>query len=401
MGVCVALAIPFLTAIYSFSYSGKSMKVEYDDLRLSEVKFDTFKNVIPIRVKFEPSETVFIDAVQGGTVEEIQMQEGDETESGNVLIKLSNVNFELQVFAQEATISEQLDINSTIRLQLDQNQFSLQSQLNEIDYSIKRLQREIRRKEKLVDGNYIAADHIDALKEELTYQLEREKLIKENIDREEKIRKVKISQLSETADRLQKHLNTVKNSLDNLVVKAPIDGLLTALNVEIGQIIPSGYRIGQIDNVENPTLEAEIDEYYISQVKRGQLSVFEFSGQTYKARIDRIFPQVKDGKFTVNLAFEGDIPSDAKPGLSTSAELELGASEQSLIVDKSGFYQYTAGRWVFVLNDRKTRAYKTLIQPGRTNSSHLEILGELKQGDVIITSNYANLLEAEELIIKH
>lgn len=400
MGASIAFTLFLITTVYSFAHTEKRVKVKLDDLRFSTVKYDTFKNVIPIRVKFEPSKTVFIDATQGGTVEQIQIEEGDSTQAGNTLITLSNVNFELQVFAQEATISEQLDVNSTIRLQLDQNQYNLQRQLNEIDYSIQRLQREYSRKEKLIKNNFISVDNIESLKDELAYQLTDKKLIRSNIEREEKIRKDKIVQLTETADRLQKHLQTIKHNLDNLIVKAPIDGLLTALNVEIGQIIPTGYRIGQIDNVDDPVLVAEIDEYYSGNVQQGQLAVFEFSGKTYRAHVSRIFPQVKEGKFTVNLAIEGSAPPEARPGLSTSAEIELSAGEQSLLVDKSGFYQYTAGKWVFLANKEKTHARKIQIKPGRTNSTHMEILSELQQGDLIVTSNYANLLDAEELIIK-
>ncbi|MES2826358.1 MAG: HlyD family efflux transporter periplasmic adaptor subunit [Pseudomonadota bacterium] len=401
MGTSVAFFIVVVSAIYALSHTEKSLKIKADDLRFSEVKYDNFKNVIPIRVKFEPSKTVYIDAVQGGTVEEINIKQGDVADAGYLLIKLSNVNFQLQVFAQEAAISEQLDINSQIRLQLDQNQYNLKKQLNDIDYAIDRLQRDFSRKEKLLKDKYISVDAIDAIKEELSYQLENKKITKINMEHEENIRKDKIIQLTETADRLQKHLFTIKNSLDHLMVKAPIKGLITDLNVEIGQIIPSGYRIGQINDVHNPILEAEIDEYYSSRVQQGQIATFEFSGKQYKSHIERIFPQVKDGKFIVKLVIEGSTPPEARPGLSTSAELELGASERSLIVDKSGFYQYTAGKWAFVLNKDKTRAHKTLINPGRTNSTYMEILSQLKQGDWVVTSNYANLLDVEELIIKH
>jgi HlyD family secretion protein len=399
-----ALAAVALLSLVGAAYTsslGRSSQLGIDQLQMAKVERGLFKDLIPLRATVEPIKTVFVDAVQGGSVAEVLVEEGNRVEAGDVLLKLSNVTFRLQVSQQEAQIAEQLNMNSSVRLQLDQNLLALKQRLNDVNYAITKLEHQIGRTKVLFDNKMVSPSAMENLSDEVSHHMRQRKLLETAIDDEKRVRAPKMAQLAESETRLKADAKIIANTLDSLLVRSPIKGLLTSFKAEIGQIIPIGQRIGQVDNVESFKLKAEIDEFYIARVEVGQKAQFTLDGADHTMIIDKVYPQVTSGKFIVSLAFVGKVPPSARPGLRISTQLELGASTNSLLLKRGAAFQDTGGRWVFVTDAKAHKAVRREVQSGRSNADVIEIKGGLKEGENVIVSTYANYLTAQEVVIKH
>lgn len=388
-----------LALVYAFFKGGvSSVSVSKDAIQTAEVEYGVFEDAIPLRVMFEPDKTIFIDTVQGGSVVEMFVEEGAMVEAGETLMRLDNVNFKLQVASQEALIAEQLNTNSSVRLQLDQNRFELQRSLNEVEYTIVRLERQLLRHESLAREELVAYRIVDELKDELKYQTSQRELLKENIASEEKIRVLKLRQLEESTDRLEEHSRNIRETLEALWVRSPMKGQLTSFPRDIGEILPEGSRVGQIDSVDRFKLEAQVDEFYVGRVEVGQEAKFELGGKSYVVKVDKVFPQVVSGKFIINLFFtENMLPPEARPGLRVSAELMLANTAPGLIVKNGNFVQSTAGKWAFVLSSDGSKAIKRNIEIGRVGINAVEIKSGLREGEDIIISDYDEWKNIDEV----
>ncbi|MGV7211558.1 efflux RND transporter periplasmic adaptor subunit [Oxalobacteraceae bacterium A2-2] len=400
----VAVGAALLVSLFAASYtasSAHSAQVQLDQVQLAKVERGMFRDLIPVRATVEPVKTVFVDAVQGGSVAEVLVEEGNSVKAGDVLLRLKNVAFQLQVSSQEAQIAEQLNTNSSVRLQLDQNLLNMKQKLNDTNYSITKLEHSIERTRALFDHKMVSSNAMEVLVDELNYQVGQRKLLEKAIADEKAIREPKMAQLAESESRLRSDARIISNTLDSLLVRSPITGLLTQFKAEVGQIITSGQRIGQVDNVDAFRLKAEIDEFYISRVEAGQKAVYSLEGREHTMVIDRVYPQVTGGKFIVSLAFAGPVPPSVRPGLRIPAQLELGASTNSLLLKRGSAFQDTGGQWVFVTDAQAGKAVRREIQSGRSNADVIEIKGGLKEGERVLISSYANFMNAQEVHIKH
>jgi len=396
----IALAVVAMGWVATSIDGKRSFRVDRDRVTLASVEQGVFRDVIPVRATVEPLRTVYIDAVQGGTIEEIYVEEGAMVKAGQPLLKFINTAFQLNVFSQEARISEQLDINSNTRLSLDQNRLNLKRQLNDIEYAITRLERRIRRLAKLRENELVSEDDMDSLKDELDYQVKQRAITLENIEREEAIRSTKIKQLKESEERLTEHLKVVRRSLADLEVRAPISGLLSSLDAEVGESKVGGSRLGKVDKVDSYKLTAKIDEFYISRVEVGQQANFNLAGNRYLASVDKVYPEVRAGRFEIDLFFSGKSPQAIRRGLTIQTQLQLGADKPSLLIRNGGFYQDSGGNWVFVLEDDGI-ARRRDVTLGRSNSENIEVLSGLSQGERVIVSSYASYREIEEIILNN
>lgn len=395
----IAMATLFAAA-YSAT-STRSTEVDLTQVDLAKVERGVFKDLIPLRATVEPIKTVFVDAVQGGSVAEILVEEGNRVKAGDVLLKLNNVSFQLQVSQQEAQIAEQLSTNSSVRLQLDQVLLNLKQGLNNANFAITKLENQAKRTRTLYEQKMVSPIAMDNINDELAFQQRQRAMYEAAIADEKAVRGPKMTQLADSEARLKADARTIHATLDSLLVRSPINGLLTSFKAEVGQIIPIGQRIGQVDNVESFKLKAEIDEFYISRVEAGQKAQFTLDGAEHAMVIDKVYPQVTGGKFTVSLAFVGKTPPSARPGLRISTQLELGSSQNSLLVKRGPAFQDTGGQWVFVTDGKAKTAQRRQVQSGRSNAELVEIKGGLKEGENVIVSSYANFLNAQEVVIKH
>ena len=400
--IMVALIIAVAVALIWLSIgvgTTKSYRVSRANLVIATVTSGQFQDDLTVLATVEPAESVVVNIMQGGTVDEIFFEEGAIVEAGDPLVRFNNPSFELAVLQQEGTISEQINLNSETRLRLDQSLRDLRNQLTDIDYEIDSIKRDIERRKPLLDDGHISTDEMDRLLSDLDYQQERRSRTLEDIAAEESVYDQKIAQLDENDKRAELHLQIVRESLRDLTVRAPISGQLIDMDVTIGERAETNTSLGRIDNTDEYILMAQVDEFYIGRVAVGQDVSFNVNDQRYSGHIDKVFPQVTNGTFEVRIALDGAHPAGLRRGASLQVTLVLGASSESLLLENGSFHRDTGGRWAFVLDPSGEIASPRDIRLGRRNDKVSEVLEGLAEGDRVVTSSYAGITDMERLII--
>ena len=377
----------------------KTYSVKRDHVSISSVTFGSFEDSIPIRGIAAPIKTVFLDAIQGGTVDAIYVSQGDYVKAGQNIIKFKNTAFQLDVYSQEAQVSYQLDINASTRLSLDRNELELNTTLNEVTYKTNELQRRLDMTSHLFENKLVSKNDFDSIKNEHEYSARYLELIRLAQKKETEIQRQKIGQLLESEKRLQNHLSIIRNSLEDLVVKSPIDGQLTSLDVEIGQSREKGARLGQIDKEGVFKLVANVDAFYAARLKVGQKAIYKRDNDTATLVVQKIYPEVINGAFVVDLEFEGAALKDLRRGQDLSLTLILDQPKQTLLVDNAGFFSDTGGNWIFVLEKNGSTAVKRKVKLGRRNSKFIEVISGLTAGEKVVVSSYADYKDMEKLKI--
>ena len=398
-----ATTIFFAIVFYMIVFGDRSSKlnVNTDRITISTVYEGPFQEFIPISGSVLPIKTVFLDAIEGGRVEKIFLESGNLVNVGDNILKLSNTNLLLDIMYREANLFEQNNNLRNTRLAMEQNSLALRSQLLELEFDIVKKKREFDRNTKLIEKNLISQEDYDLSKDGYDYLLNKEALTIEKQKQDSIFRTIQIIQLEESVERIQNNLSIVKQNLENLYIKAPISGRLTSLNAEIGELKTLGERIGKIDVLDGFKVQADIDEHYIARIDNGQAGTFELTGKKYKLEVRKVDPEVREGRFRVDMNFVGETPSDIRRGQTLRIRLELGDPGTAVLLARGGFDQKTGGRWVYVLDDSEDFAVKRDIKAGRQNPLVLEILEGLKPGEKVITSSYDNFGDNDKLILKN
>jgi HlyD family secretion protein len=377
---------------------GKRLTVDGDRLTISVVERAPFQEFIAVTGFVQPVRTIFLDAVLGGQVEERFVNEGERVEAGQPLVRLANEQLTLQMLGNEASLQEQINGLRNTRLALDQNELSLQQQLAELDFQVRRLARETERNRQLAERGAIAQRDYEDVREEYGYLQRRQRLTLQSYRQDSLARAQQLRQMDQQMQRLQNNLGLLQSSRDNLVIRAPITGQLSAFDAEIGASRPAGSRIGQIDDLSGWLLRVPIDEHYISRITAGQRGTATIGGQEVELSIATVYPEVRDGRFEVDMAFVGEDPP-VRRGQSIRIRLELDQPEEALLLSRGGFFTTTGGHWAFVLaNDGE--AVRRPIRIGRQNPQHFEVLEGLEPGDRVITSGYDTFGDAARLILR-
>jgi HlyD family secretion protein len=386
--------------LYSFLFADKRSKlnVEREKITVSDVKRDIFQEYIPETGIVMPSQTVYMDAVEGGVVKEIMLESGALVNKGDTVMQLANSNLQLDVMNREAQLYEQLNILRTTRLQLDQNDLNQKAQLAEIEYQLQLLRPQYERFKELAAKKLISQRELEEVKEEYEYNLRRRNLTYAAYKSDSVSRSLQLYQISQSEDRMLRSLDAVGKLLDNLVVKAPTTGLLTTPDWEPGQSVNPGSRLGQVALLDSFKVRVAIDELYLPRIEVGQQATFNFDGGTYRLEIYKKYPTVSEGNFEVDMRFIGQVPEGIRRGQSLRIRLELGSSEEATLLATGGFFRDTGGNWVFVMNNEGSRAYKREIRLGRKNSEYYEVLEGLEPGEQVITSSYENFGDNEVLV---
>ena len=283
---------------------------------------------------------------------------------------------------------------------MEQNRLKLQADLTELDYKIQKQKRDYERNKELAAKEVISQQEYDEVKDEYEYFLNRRELTLETQKQDSLLRKIQVEQLEDAVKRMQANMEMVKQNVGNLVIKAPISGHLTSLDAEIGQSKSPRERLGHIDVLEGFKVGVAIDEYYITRIDVGQIGEFNFSGKTYRLSVKKIYPEVRDGRFDMDMEFDGAEPEGIRRGQTFQIRLELGDLSEAILLARGGFYQETGGRWAYVLNEAGTSAFKRQIRLGRQNPHVFEVLEGLELGEKVITSNYEGFGDMDELILK-
>lgn len=388
----VVILITFIAFFYLkvFSQPQKVYEIDRERVRLSEVHLAEFAESIPIYGSVKPIRSVFLDTVQGGIVEEIYVEEGQNVVAGQPLLKFKNIAFEMQIFSQEARVSEQLDINVTTRLSLDQNKLDLERELNASKLEVKLKERQLNRSRVLLEKGFIAEEVYANLSDEYEKVAAELKINQLALEQDTEIGSRKIKQLMLTEKRLESHLKVIRESMKQLIVAAPIDGYLTSIPVEVGEMKKSGERLGQIDMMGGHIVQSSIDSFYLSRVKKGQKATFVNDDQEQELEVIKIYPEITNGQFLVDFGFVNEEPQNIVRGQNFNLTLNVSDTSMSNVIKVGNFYNDSGGEWVFVLDESGRQAVKREVKFGKRNQNYIQVKEGLEVGESVIISSYAN-----------
>ncbi|MGB4772620.1 MAG: efflux RND transporter periplasmic adaptor subunit [Chitinophagaceae bacterium] len=382
--------------------SGKSkLNVETERLTISEVKQGAFQEFTPVNGVVLPLTTIYLDAAEGGRVEEKLVEDGAMVKKGQPILRMSNTDLELSLVNQETSVFNLLTQMQISRNAAQQNTITKLNQMADADNDFKEAERLYKLNKKLYEQKVIGSQEFRQAEIAYEYQIRRKKLQEEILSKDSVSVRQELEQARQSYGRTQNALDVMRRKVGDLIVRAPIDGQLTSLDAEIGQSKNKGERLGQVDATSGFKVRADIDEHYISRIYTGLMGQFTFAGKDYKLRIRKVYTQVTNGKFQVDMAFEDEVPQGIRRGQTFQVRVALSDEKQALLLPRGGFYQQTGGNWIFKVNENGTMAYKTEIQLGGQNPDYYEVLQGLKPGDKVITSSYENYGTIQELVLKN
>jgi len=395
-----AIFIIFVVYNLFFGDSSKKLNVELERINISTVEKGPFQEFTPITGTIQPIETFQLDVSDGGRVVRKFVEEGAFLNAGDPILLLDNAQLRLSIIYNEANVFQQINNLRATKLSFQQSKLDLQARLLQNDKDVREQKRNYEVNKKLYEKELISENEYLDSKDEYEFLENHRQLTLETYQQDSIFRVEQIKQLETSVNTLEGNLGITKNQLENLTVKAPITGQLTALNAEIGQSIAAGENIGQIDKVDSFKVRANIDEYWIARVSPGQSGEFTFSDENYRLQVKTVFPQVTNGSFQVDMIFLDKLPQGIRRGQTVHIKLELGELTEALYVDRGGFYQSTGGQWIFIVDPSGDFAVKRNIKLGRQNTQYYEVLDGLKEGEEVITSSYENYGDIEKLILK-
>jgi HlyD family secretion protein len=398
-----SIGIILLLVLYSLIFGDKSSKLNVDNnkITIANVSKGPFLEFIPVIGNVIPITTIYLDATEGGKVDQKLLEAGSMVKKGDEILKFVNTDLQLRVMQQESYLFEALNNLRNSRLLMEQNKLSLKAQLAEFEYQTESKRNLFERTEALANKNMISKQDFEQAKLEYDYFLKKRDLTLENMRQDSIFRKNQVEQLEFSLKRMQTSLDIAKQTLENgMTVKAPISGQLTSLDAEIGQLKSAGSRLGQIDVLDSFKVRVSIDEHYIARINAGQKGEFDLSGNPHKLFIEKVYPEVKDGKFEVDMLFLDKSPAGIRRGQTLHIRLELGDLSEAILLPNGGFFQKTGGNWVYIVDKSEAFATKRQIRLGRKNPEYFEVLEGLQPGEKVITSSYDNFGENDKLILK-
>ncbi|MEI5640018.1 MULTISPECIES: efflux RND transporter periplasmic adaptor subunit [unclassified Pseudoalteromonas] len=395
-GVLLGIAAAAV-AFNNTASSGRSQNLELSNLTVSTVKQGAFVDALSLRGRVVPKTTIYLDTIAGGQVEERLVEQGEYVEAGQPLVRLSNTSLQLDVMSREAQVTEQLNFLRNTQMTMATSRLNLRRDLLEIDLKISHLERRYKQSKPLVEKGVLATDSLSEIEEDLQYYKARKELTLERQAQENSIRKVQVEQLEDSAKMLQKNLQFARKNLENLLIKAPVSGYLSELDVEIGASKQKGARLGQIDIPDEYKLVVRLDEFYLNQVQPDMAVNVMLDSGIVTAKVSKIDSRVTQSQFQIEVALPTG-QNDIKRGQSIDVELMLGGNkENALLLKRGAFFTSSGGNWVYVLTSDGKTAERRDIRLGKKNQDYYEVLDGLSPGEQVITSSYSNFDKAQQL----
>ena len=382
------------------SVNPSSLNVDAEKLTLAPVTYGPFLEYIVEQGAVMPLTTIYLDAVEGGRVEEVYVEQGTHVEEGTPILRLSNANLQLNVMQREAELFREVNRLRETRVTMGQRRLSMRAGLVETEYQLRQAEREYARQDEMFKADLTSRQDYDEAKDNLEYLTRRRNVTVETLRQDSLFQTIQIRQLEESIDRLRLNLEVIKQNEENLTLRAPITGLLSSLIAEVGESKPGGDRLGQIDVEDEFKVRAAIDEHYIARIRSGQAGSFDFAGGTYNLVISRVYPEVIEGQFEADMVFPEGMPEGLRRGQTLQVRIALGELADAMQVPRGGFYQKTGGRWIYVLDEAGEVAVRRQIRLGRQNSQYFEVLEGLEEGETVITSMYDNFGDMERLVLQ-
>ena len=395
LGVVGVLLLVFL--FYWFAPSSNSQTVEASRITISTVERGRFDDFLPLRARVEPLVTVFLDAVEGGRVEQVLVEDGAMVQPGQMLAVLSNSDLQLNVLARQTEVIQQINSMRSQELALSQTRLSNERQVIEAELAVATARRLYEMQRPLAQRGFVSARQFADSRDAYEAARDRAAVLRRTQATDERLQSSQLAQLRASTGALNQSLELARASLDALNLRAPVAGQLTSFTIQVGQSFNRGERLGQIDSAGRNKLRAQVDEFYLGRVAEGQVAAAEVAGRPYRMRVSKIYPQVRNGAFEIDLQFIGQEPADLQRGQTVQIRLTLGDPAPALLIPNGAFYNETGGNWVFVVAPDGGSAVKRQVRLGRRNSDFIEVLEGLDPGERVITSPYTGFAERDRL----
>lgn len=399
--ILAGAAFVMLLYMAFFTDRTSTYKVESDKLIIETVTEDQFNDYITVPGTVEPITTIYLDALEGGRVEEKLIEEGSMVKKGEIILKLSNADLHLNILDSEAQLAEKENFLRNTMIAMEQDRLQIKKELLNLKYDIERKTRTFEQNEILMKDNLISREEYIRSREDLDMAKQSRDLFVERQKQDSIFRSVQVTNLQNNLDNMRRNLTLVRERAENLNVRAPVDGQLGLLVPEIGQSIQRGQNMGEINVLTSYKVTAQIDEHYIDRVRTQLTATLDRQGKNYDLVVKRVYPEVRNGTFEIDMVFTDSMPDNIRSGQTYYTSLQLGQPKRSVLVPVGGFFQETGGQWIFVLDGEGKTAYKRDISIGRKNPKYYEVLEGLTPGEKVIVSGYETFGKNERLILKN
>ncbi len=396
----IAGLIVLVAAAYYYTSGNSKLNVDLERITISEVKKGPYKDAIPVNGIVLPITSIYLDATEGGRVEYKYVEDGAIMKKGQPILKLSNTNLQLNLVNQETSVYNLLTQMQISRNAAQQNTVNKLNQMTDVESQLTEAERIYKLDKHLYEQKAIGLQEFKTAENNYNYLVRKKQLTNQILQQDSASNNQQLEQAKQSYTGSQNALAVMRKKVGDLIVRAPIDGQLTSLDAEIGQNKREGERLGQIDVLSGYKVRVDVDEHYISRIFIGLMGDFTFANKTYKLKITKVFTQVTNARFQVDMQFVGEVPQGIRRGQSLQILLALSDESTATLVPKGGFYQQTGGNWIFKVNEAGTKAYKVDIQLGRQNPDYYEVLQGLKPGDKVITSSYETYGNMQELVLR-
>jgi HlyD family secretion protein len=382
---------------YLMAPSAESQTVAADRVTVSTVQRGRFDDFLPLRARVTPLVTVFLDAVEGGRVEKVLVEDGAMVQQGQMLAVLSNSDLQLNLLARQSDVSREVNSMRSQELALAQNRMSDERAVIDAELAADKARRQYEVQRPLFQRGFIPAKVFNDSRDEYRSSQRRANVLRRAQAVNERLQTSQLAQLRASNASLSGSLDIARATLDALNLRAPVSGQLTAFSIQVGQSLNRGERLGQIDSAGRSKLVAQVDEFYLGRVEPGQIATAEWGGKTYRLKVAKIYPQVRNGTFEVDFHFLGSEPKDVQRGQTLQTKLTLGDPTPALLIPNGAFYNETGGAWVFVVTPDGSEAIKRQVRLGRRNADHIEVLEGLEPGEKVLTSPYTGFADKDRL----
>lgn len=398
--IAAAAALAALLVWIVLGTTASTMTIDASDITISDVTRGKFDDYVRLNGQVLPIQVVQISPEEGGIVREKVVEEGTRVRKGDVILRLSNSNLDLQILNAEAELAEKQNLLRNTQVAMQQDRLNNRTEQATLDTDCDRKRRAYEQNARLYKERLISKEVYLQSREDYKLARRKQSLISQRLKQDSLYRHVQMAQMEDNLDNMRKNVLLVRDRKNKLEVRSAIDGELGLLDVELGQNIAAGQNIGQINDLSDFKVQAQIDEHYIDRVRPGLSASFSRDGKTYRLRVRKVYPEVRNGTFRTDFVFVGERPAQMRSGQTYYVELALGKSQQATLIPRGTFFQTTGGNWIFVLDKSGRKAYRRSISIARQNPQYYEVTDGLEPGERVITSGYEAFKDNEVLVIK-
>lgn len=397
IAIGVALAVIAAAVFYTMAPTAESQTIAADRVTISTVEKGRFDDFLPLRARVTPLVTVYLDAVEGGRVEKVLVEDGAMVQQGQLLAVLSNSDLQLNLLARQSDVSREVNSMRSQELALAQTQMQDERAVIEAQLAAEKAKRQYDLQKPLYEKGFVPAKTYNDSRDDYLSNAKRAAVLRRAQQINQRLQTSQLAQLRASNASLSGSLDIARATLDALNLRAPVSGQLTAFSIQVGQSLQRGERLGQIDSAGRNKLVAQVDEFYLGRVQPGQVATADWGGKTYRMKVAKIYPQVRNGTFEVDLQFLGAEPTDIQRGQTLQVKLTLGDPTPALLIPNGAFYNETGGAWVFVVTPDGSEAVKRQVRLGRRNADFIEVLEGLEPGEKVLTSPYTGFADKDRL----